>query len=270
MKNKIILISLLLIVLILSVSGYIFSKQPDKNTYIEAHFPLLKENLSLIEQQEFKESLQFNWLGKMSSCDAELLEKGAGDQFGIYYQHFSTELTGVSQVVGIVNPDGTEIIIDTDGTIVSRTNVSTKEVVNKEIVGNTIRSYKDKEYNVSELLTEDGLFIVTSTGCGPCVTAYPELNELTKNKAFSKINFVALYRDSFQKINTFKGGSMFQQFGELNAPWIIFSSDELIKKYNSKYDFKGVPYVFIKKGGEIIYQNYGINLDKIKNELAKL
>lgn len=270
MKNKIIVISLLLIVLILSICGSIYSKRPDKNTYIETHFPLLKENLSAIEQQEFKESLQFNWLGKISSCDAELLEKGAGDQFGSYYQHFSTELTGVPQVIGIVNPDGTEIIIDKDGTILSRTNTSAKEVANNEIVGNTIRSYEDKEYNVSELLSEDGLFIVTSTGCGPCVTAYPELNELTKHEAFSKINFVALYRDSFQKINTFKEGSMFQRFGELKAPWIIFSSDELIKKYNSKYDFEGVPYVFIKKDGKIIYQSYGINIDKIKEELVKL
>lgn len=63
---------------------------------------------------------------------------------------------------------------------------------------------------------------------------------------------------------------MYERFGELNEPWAIFSSDELIKKYKSKYDFKGVPYVFIKKEGKIIYQNYAIKLDEIKTELAKL
>ncbi len=260
----------LILVLLLSSVAYFYSQTPNKDHYIDKNFPALKENLTPEEQQQFKESMSFSLMGKLSEFDLDLLEKGAGNQFGKYYQHIATEMTGTSLVIGLVREDGTEMIIDTDGTITSQTNVSTKAVVNNEIVENTIRSYTDKEYNVSELVTEDGLFIVTSTGCGPCVMAYPKLNKLTENPAFAKINFVALYRDSFQKINTFKDGSMFQRFGELNEPWVIFSSDELIKKYKIKYDFKTVPFVFIKKDGEIIYQNYGIKIEGIEKELAKL
>ncbi len=246
-----------------------FAQKTDKDVYIANHLPLLKENLTTKEYNTFKKSMRFDKKGKLIYQNSDLLEKGAGNQFGVYYQYISTQRTGASYPIVLVKDDGTEITIEPDGTI-SRTSISTKEVTDSTIVRNTIKSYTDKEYNVSELLTEDGLFIVTSTSCGPCVTAYPELNELTKNEAFSKINFVALYRDSFQKINTFKEGSMFQRFGELNAPWIIFSSDELIKRYKTKYDFKGVPYVFIKKNGKIIYQGYGIKIDVLKKELVKI
>lgn len=257
-------------ILAFALCSITFAQKTNKDTYITNHLPLLKENLTTQEYNQFKKSMRFDKKGKLIAQDFKLLEKGAGDQFGKYYQHLYQEETGIISIITMVNADGTEITIEKDGTISNRTSVSTKLVVNSEIVGNTIRSYADKEYNVSDLLSEDGLFIITSTGCGPCVTAYPELNELTNNDTFSKINFVALYRDSFQKINTFKEGSMFQRFGELNTPWVIFSSDELIKRYKTKYDFKGVPYVFIKKDGKIIYQNYGIKIDIIKKELAKL
>jgi len=248
----------------------LFAQSTNKDVYIAQHLPLLKENLSNQEYNQFKKSMRFNKEGKLIIQNFNLLEKGAGDQIGVYYQYIFSQRSGRIETISFIKEDGTEMIIAPDGTITNKTSVSTKAVANNEIVENTIRSYTDKEYNVSELVTEDGLFIVTSTGCGPCVMAYPKLNKLTENPAFAKINFVALYRDSFQKINTFKDGSMFQRFGELNEPWVIFSSDELIKKYKIKYDFKTVPFVFIKKDGEIIYQNYGIKIEGIEKELAKL
>lgn len=138
-----------------------------------------------------------------------------------------------------------------------------------------VRIYRRKIFwtlslKVSDLVSQDGLFIITTTSCGPCILAYPELNELTKDSLFEKVNFVALYSDSFQKINTYKLSSGYERFGELESPWAIFSSDELVRKFNSNYDFDGWPYVFIKKDGEIVYEKYGIEIPQIKEQLAKL
>lgn len=138
-----------------------------------------------------------------------------------------------------------------------------------------VRIYRRKIFQtlslkVSDLVSQDGLFIITTTSCGACILAYPELNELTKDSLFEKVNFVALYSDSFQKINTYKLSSGYERFGELESPWAIFSSDELVRKFNSNYDFDGWPYVFIKKDGEIVYEKYGIEIPQIKEQLAKL
>lgn len=257
-----------IIFFVLSVT--LFAQNSKKDIYIKQHLPLLKENLTKKEYNQFKKSMRFDKKDHLIAQNFNLLEKGAGDQFGVYFQYIATQRSGRVETIGLSRSDGTEIIISPDGTIISKTKVSTKEVANSQIEGGTIKSYTNKSYTLSDLLTEDGLFIITSTSCGPCISAYPTLNELTQNTSLSKIKFVALYRDSFQKINTFKEGSMFNKFGELKEPWIIFSSDELIQKYNSKYDFKGVPYVFIKNNGKIVYQSYAIKIDEIKKQLLDI
>lgn len=257
--------TLLFLLCMLSITSY--AQHSKKDVYIEQHLPLLKQNLTDQEYKQFKKSMRFDKKGNLLSQDFSLLEKGANDQFGVYYQYIYRQSSGRTETIGLIKKDGTEIVISPDGTIIKRTNVSTKQVVNSQIQGDSIKSYANKTYELNNLLHEDGVYVITSTGCGPCILAYSVLNDLALDPSFSTNKFVALYRDSFQKINTFKEGSAYTQFGELNEPWIIFSSDELIRKFKSKYDFKGVPYVFIKKDGEIIYQSYVIKIDEIKKTL---
>lgn len=177
----------------------LFAQNTKKDVYLEQHLPLLKENLTNQEYNQFKKSMRFDKTGNLVGQNFDLLEKGAADQFGVYFQYIATQRSGRSETISLIKSDGTEIIISADGTIVKKTSVSTKEVAASEIEEDHIQSYTDKTYKVSDLLSEDGLFIITSTGCGPCVLAYPSLNELTQDPSFSNVNFVALYRDSFQK-----------------------------------------------------------------------
>lgn len=261
--KKIIIISALLLGSILYAQG------DKKDRYIQKNLPLVEQNLSNDEYKAFKKSMSFNKKGKLISQDIELLKKGSADKFGIYYQYISTENLGKAYPITLVDSDGREMVIEVDGTIsFDNTKEPTKQSeINGQIEGDFIRSYANEKFKVNDLVAKNGLFIVTSTGCGPCVLAYSKLNNLAKEEEFTNINFTALYRDSFEKINNYKESPSFERFGELGAPWNIFNSDELVKKYNSKYDFKGYPYVFIKKDGKIIYQKYGIKIDEIKKQL---
>lgn len=258
---------LTLVALVLSLS--ICAQNSKKDIYIDKHLPLLRENLSEKDLNTFKKSMRFNSKGHLSAQNFELLEQGAKDQIGVYYQYIFSQQSGKSDTIAIVNSNGTELVIAPDGTLLNQSTVSTEKVATSQIVGQQITSYDFKTYQVSELLTQDGLFVVTSTTCGPCVVAYPELNKLTQDPNYTHVNFTALYRDSFEKINTYKNGSMFNRFGALEQPWTIFSSDDLIQRFKSGYDFKGVPYVFIKHQGKIIYKKYGIDLKQIQKHLAK-
>lgn len=262
MKKIVILSSLLL-------CTTLYAQHDKKDLYIKKHLPLLEQNLSSDEYKAFKKSMSLNRKGKLLNQDIDLLKKGSDDKFGVYYQYIATEKTGKAYPINLVGSDGRVMVIEVDGTIsFDNTKERTKQSdINSQVEGDFIRSYANEKFKVNDLVAKNGLFIVTSTGCGPCVLAYNDLNDLTKEEEFAGIDFTALYRDSFEKINNYKEGPLFKRFGELDAPWNIFSSDELVKKYNTKYNFKGYPYVFIKKEGEIIYQKYGIKIEEIKKQL---
>lgn len=247
----------------------LFAQNDKKDIYIREHLPLLEKNLSTQEYNDFKKSMKFDRKGRLEAQDFDLLKKGSGDKFGIYYQYIITKITGKSYPITLVDQSGREMVIETDGTISfnNTDTISTVKTHNSQIEGNNILSYANEKFDVEKLITEDGLFIVTSTTCGPCVKAYEALNELSKENTFTNTNFTALYRDSFEKINIYKEGTSYKRFGELSSPWNIFSSDELIEKYNTNYDFKGFPYVFIRKKGKIVYQKYGIKIDEIRKHL---
>lgn len=250
----------------------LFAQKGKKEMYIKEHLPLLEHNLTEPELKSFIKSMKFNGKGALVSQDLDLLEKGGGEQFGTYFQYIVTQRTGVANPITIGQADGTEMVIETDGTISfdNRNIKISTPLHNSQIEGDKIQSFQNKTFLVDDLTQQDGLFVVTSTSCGPCLLAYPNLNELANDAELNQFAFTALYRDSFEKIATYKTGKAYENFGELETPWNVFSSDELIKRFDVKYDFKSVPFVFIKKNGKIVYQKYGIKIEDIKKTLKAL
>jgi len=245
--------------------------QTKKDVYIKEHFPLLLENLSTTELDAFKKTMKLTSGNKLKYIDSDLLKKGSGDQFGVYYQIFSYDLTGARNRVTIIDSDNREIVIEEDGTISfdntqPSTAISTTEATNEVI----FTTFDEKTYKLEELLERDGVFIITSTTCGPCMLAYPELNQLATDPAYKGVPFTALYINSASNIKNYMEGSAYKNFGKLESPWEVFTSLELIAQLVPQYNLKNkaVPYVYIKKNNKVIYSsNRGIKIDQIKKNL---
>ncbi len=246
--------------------------QSKKDNYIKEHFPLLLENLSAEDLQAFKSTMKMSSKDKLRYIDSDLLRKGSGDQFGVYYQIFSYDLTGGHNRVTIIDQENREIVIEEDGTI-SFDNTQPSNLVDTAIATTDVAeftTFSGQTYDLPTLLTRDGVFIITSTTCGPCMLAYSDLNQLASDPAYQGIPFTALYINSADNLKTYTEGTVYQNFGLLETPWELFTSEDLIKQLIPNYNLKSkaVPYVMIKKNDKVVYSsNRGIKIDQIKKNL---
>lgn len=246
--------------------------QTKKDAYIKEHFPLLLENLSTTELDAFKKTMKLSSGNKLKYIDSDLLKKGSGDQFGVYYQIFSYDLTGVSNRVTIIDSDNREIVIEEDGTI-SFDNTQPKVAAASIPLATEetqFTTFAGQTHELADLLARDGVFIITSTNCGPCMKAYPELNQLATDPAYKAIPFTALYISSATNLKNYTEGSAYKNFGSLEHPWDVFTSEVLIKHLIPSYNLKNkaVPYVMVKKNNKVVYSsNRGIKIDQIKKHI---
>ncbi|WP_413513028.1 hypothetical protein [Myroides odoratus] len=243
--------------------------QTKKDNYIKEHFPLLIENLSSEELKDFKKTMKLNSKNKLTYLNGDLLQKGSGNQFGAYYQIFAFDLSGVKQTVTIIGSDNREIVIEADGTI-SFDNTRTGNAEAEDTTTTEFESFSGERYNVADIMNWDGVFVITSTTCGPCMQAYAELNALATDPAYEKVIFTALFINPASNLQTYTEGSTYKNFGLLENPWKLFTSQDLIAHLAPTYNLKNklVPYVFIKKDNKIIYSSdRGIKIDHIKEKL---
>ncbi|MBB1139847.1 hypothetical protein [Myroides sp. WP-1] len=246
--------------------------QKQKDNYIKEHFPLLLENLSSEELQAFKSTMKMASKDKLKYIDSNLLRKGSGDQFGVYYQIFSYDLTGVHNRVTIIDEDNREIVIEVDGTISFDNTQPTEKVASTPLATEVTQftTFAGQTHELEDLLARDGVFIITSTNCGPCMQAYPALNQLATDPAYKNIPFTALYISSAANLKNYTEGSAYKNFGSLENPWDVFTSEVLIKHLVPNYNLKNkaVPYVMVKKNNKVVYSsNRGIKIDQIKKHI---
>lgn len=259
------------IVFLLLLTSTLALGQTKKDNYIKEHFPLLIENLSQEEMKDFKKTMKLNSKNKLTYIDGDLLRKGSGNQFGVYYQIFAYDLSGVKQTVTIIGSDNREIVIEADGTI-SFDNTKTDDANAKieDMAVTQFEAFRGESYNVADIMSWDGVFVITSTTCGPCMQAYAELNALAADPAYEKVKFTALFINPASNLQTYTEGSAYKNFGLLENPWKLFTSQDLIAHLAPTYNLKNksVPYIFIKKDNKIIYSsNRGIKIDQIKEKL---
>lgn len=245
--------------------------QTKKDNYIKEHFPLLIENLSSEELKDFKKTMKLNSKNKLTYLNGNLLQKGSGNQFGAYYQIFAFDLSGVKQAVTIIGSDNREIVIEADGTIAfDNTTTGNAKAEAEDTTTTEFESFSGERYNVADIMNWDGVFMITSTTCGPCMQAYAKLNALATDPAYEKVIFTALFINPASNLQTYTEGSTYKNFGFLENPWRLFTSQDLIAHLAPTYNLKNklVPYVFIKKDNKIIYSSdRGIKIDQIKEKL---
>ncbi|MDM1407882.1 hypothetical protein [Myroides sp. DF42-4-2] len=246
--------------------------QSKKDNYIKEHFPLLLENLSSEDLQAFKSTMKMSSKNKLKYIDSDLLRKGSGDQFGVYYQIFSFDRTGVRNRVTIIDEENREIVIEEDGTISFDNTLPLSQIDSAaaSTTQSTFTTFEGKTYDLADLLTRDGVFLITSTTCGPCMLAYGDLNQLASDPAYQSVPFTALFINSAANLKTYTEGTVYKNFGLLETPWELFTSADLISHLIPNYNVKSktVPYILIKKNNKVVYSsNRGIKIDQIKKNL---
>lgn len=223
------------------------SYSQDKDLYIKQNLPELFLNLNTSEINTFKEVMEFDERGNLSSWDMVLLEKGTKEKFNSAISTIVSKLTGRN--------DGSIVLIDSDN--------------NERILPakSTVVTLDGKKYDLDDIKKSDGLFVILSTTCGSCFKSFEVLNKISTK--YKNLNFYGLFTSSFENIKNYKKGYAYKNFGFLNNDWIIFSSDVLIKELDNLYDSssEGYPVVIIRKDGEIKKKIYQVDFNTIEKEI---
>lgn len=241
-----------IIIVVICFIGFFFmgcgKSDKFKDDYISKRIPYLKDNLTDQELIDFKKYMEFNEDNQLIRWSMSLLRKGTKE-------HFDSIMTNIT----IANGGNIQNIVVID-TLNNETHIDTSMFKYLSMNDST-------EYHVSELMSDNTLYLILSTTCGHCISEFEKLNALTNNYKGTK--FIALFDEPISVIDNYKKGTMYKNFGFLNDSWIKFSNDQkiietLLPTYNKK---EGTPLIIYKDERKFIKES---DLREIESILIKL